>query len=139
MHTPDEWIPQAAALPIRRGRVCLVTSRNGRRWVIPKGWIDPRQTAGETALQEAWEEAGLVGALDPEPIGTYLYEKDDQTYHVTVFLLRVTSVEQSWPERDLRQRAWVNPAGFFERIEDEGLNDIVRLTLLQPTAEHQPS
>ena len=41
-----------------------ITSRNGKRWVIPKGWIDPGQTAGETALQEAWEEAGLTGALE---------------------------------------------------------------------------
>ena len=61
MPTIGESIRQAAALAIRRGRVCLITSRNGKRWVIPKGWIEPGQTAGETALQEAYEEAGLVG------------------------------------------------------------------------------
>ena len=75
MQTPGEPIRQAAALPLRRGRVCLITSRNGKRWVIPKGWIEPGQTAGETALQEAWEEAGLAGAIEGEPIGSYLYEK----------------------------------------------------------------
>ena len=136
MHTPDGWIRQAAALPLRQGRVCLITSRNGKRWVIPKGWIDPGQTAGETALQEAWEEAGLVGALEQEPIGSYLYEKDGQRFHVTVFVMNVTSVEQDWPEREIRQRSWVSPVGFDERIQDEGLLDLARLTIMQHTAEY---
>ena len=136
MHIPDGWIRQAAALPVRKGRVCLINSRNRKRWVIPKGWIDPGQTAGESALQEAWEEAGLVGALDQEPIGSYVYEKDGQKYHVIVFVMRVTGVEQDWPERDFRERSWVSPEGFFERIEDEGLIELARLTVMQHTAEH---
>ena len=130
-----ETIRQAAALPLRRGRVCLITSRNGRRWIIPKGWIDPGQTAGEAALQEAWEEAGLTGALDREPIGSYLYEKEGQRFHVTVFLLRVVQVAQDWPERSFRQRSWVSPAGFFERIDEPDLAEIVRLNLVQPVEE----
>jgi 8-oxo-dGTP pyrophosphatase MutT (NUDIX family) len=135
MQTPEGWIRQAAALPLRNGRVCLITSRNGKRWVIPKGWIDAGHTAGEAALQEAWEEAGLVGALDSEPIGTYLYEKDGQRFHVTVFVMHVTNVEQNWPERSFRQRSWVSAAGFFERISEEGLLDLARLTVMQQTDE----
>ena len=136
MPTFGESIRQAAALPLRRGRVCLITSRNGKRWVIPKGWIEPGQTAGETALQEAWEEAGLVGALEREPIGSFLYEKDEQRFHVTVFVMNVTSVAQEWPERSFRERSWVSPTGFFERIDDAGLIDIVRLTVMQHAAEN---
>ena len=135
MHTSGESIRQAAALPLRRGRVCIITSRNGKRMVIPKGWIEPGQTAGECALQEAWEEAGLTGALEREPIGSYLYEKEGQTYHVIVFVMRVTSVAQDWPERSSRERSWVSPAGFFDRIEDSGLADIARLTVLQHAEE----
>jgi 8-oxo-dGTP pyrophosphatase MutT (NUDIX family) len=135
MATPDESIRQAGVLALRRGRVCLITSRNGRRWVIPKGWIEPGQTAGESALQEAWEEAGLLGALEREPIGSYLYEKEGQSYRVTVFLMKVTTVAQDWPERSFRERSWVTPAGFFDRIEDAGLAEIVRLTVLQHTEE----
>src|SRR5438876_7253288 len=136
MQNSGESIRQAAALPLRRGHVCLITSRNGKRWVIPKGWIEPGQTAGETALQEAWEEAGLVGALEREPIGSYLYEKEGQRYHVTVFVMKVTSVAQDWPERSFRERSFVSPAGFFERIDDVGLHDIVRLTVMEHAAEH---
>ena len=68
---PD-WVRQAAAVPISEGRVCMVTSSSRRRWVLPKGVIDPGHTPGEAALVEAWEEAGLLGTLDPEPLGSYL-------------------------------------------------------------------
>jgi 8-oxo-dGTP pyrophosphatase MutT (NUDIX family) len=123
------YVRQAAALAVRDGKICLVTSSNGKRWVIPKGLIDPGQTAGETALQEAWEEAGLVGVLQQEPVGSYLYEKYANIYHVTVFLMEVTDVAQTWPEHNLRERAWVSLGTALERIEEAALGDIVRATV----------
>ena len=138
MAQPESYVRQSAALPLRNGRVCLVSSSNGKRWVIPKGLIEPGQTAGETALQEAWEEAGLVGALRPEPIGSFLYEKWCGVCHVTVFAMDVTEMKQDWPERALRQRVWTTPAGAIERLDDAGLVDILYETfhLAQPaTAE----
>jgi 8-oxo-dGTP pyrophosphatase MutT (NUDIX family) len=93
--------------------------------VIPKGLIETGQTAGEAALQEAWEEAGLVGNLRPEPIGSYLYEKWCGVCHVTVFAMDVTEMKQDWPERQVRQRIWTTPAGAVERIDDAGLVDLL--------------
>ena len=120
------WIPQAAAIPIKDGRVCLVKSRSGKRWVVPKGLIDEGKTAGEMALQEAWEEAGIVGLLDGEPVGTYLYPKYGGTCHVTVFLMQVTEVADEWPERSFRQRRWVRPSEAISLIDDEGLRLVLR-------------
>jgi 8-oxo-dGTP pyrophosphatase MutT (NUDIX family) len=121
------WVRQAAAIPIRDDRVCLVTSSSGRRWVVPKGQIDPGHTAGEAALVEAWEEAGLVGALDPEPLGTYAYEKLGRELHVLVFRMLVTEIRDEWPERHLRSRLWVTLDEALERIEESGLRDLLRL------------
>ena len=45
-----DWVRQAAVIAMQDGRICLVTSRNGRRWVLPKGLIDLGHTAGEAAL-----------------------------------------------------------------------------------------
>src|SRR5438309_11609284 len=129
MANASEFIRQAAALPVRNGKICLVTSSNGKRWVVPKGLIERGQTAAEAALQEAWEEAGLVGLLDQEPLGSFLYEKWCGTCHVVVFLMQVTDVAQSWPESDLRQRSWLSPAGALERIDEPGLADIVQMAL----------
>jgi 8-oxo-dGTP pyrophosphatase MutT (NUDIX family) len=122
------YVRQAAAIPVRNGKVCLITSSNGKRWIIPKGLIDPGHTAGEAALQEAWEEAGLTGALQQEPVGSYLYEKLGRTYHVTVFWMNVTDAADEWPERSLRQRSWVTTETVLERIEDPALVDLLRLT-----------
>src|SRR5271163_738098 len=98
MATQQALLRQAAAIPIRNGQVCLVASRSGKRWVVPKGCMEPGKTTGEIALQEAWEEAGLVGLLEHEPIGSYVYEKDGFTCHVIVFLLRVTDAVDVYPE-----------------------------------------
>jgi 8-oxo-dGTP pyrophosphatase MutT (NUDIX family) len=131
MANDADFLRQAAALAVRDGKICLVTSSNGKRWVIPKGQIDPGQTAGETALKEAWEEAGLVGVLGHEPLGSYLYEKYGRLCHVTVFLMQITEVAQEWPERRVRQRSWVSTRSALERIEDPGLVDIVRQAMAQ--------
>ena len=120
------WIPQAAAIPVRDGQVCLVTASSGRRWVIPKGIIDPGQTAPETALQEAWEEAGLVGTLVPEPVGHYLRDKWGGTCHITVFLMHVTEAHENWPEKAARQRRWLSPSQALDLIRDEDLREILR-------------
>jgi 8-oxo-dGTP pyrophosphatase MutT (NUDIX family) len=125
-------LQQAAAIPVWRGKVCLVTSRNGKRWVVPKGCLEPGKTAGEIALQEAWEEAGLVGVLQPEPVGSYLYDKNGITCHVLVYLLHVTETREEYPEQTIRQREWVTPAEAVSRIEERGLRDIVRGALNRP-------
>lgn len=126
MQPSADQLRQAAAIPLLGGRVCVVSSRNGKRWVIPKGCMEPGKTAGEIALQEAWEEAGLVGILDPEPIGSYIYEKSGFTCHVTVFVMQVTDVADNWPERAMRQRAWLGVEQALRRVEEPGLRALIR-------------
>lgn len=126
MTTASSTLNQAAAIPIKAGQVCVVNSRNGKRWVIPKGCLEPGKTASEIALQEAWEEAGLVGLLQPDPVGSYLYDKAGVTCHVLVFLLHVTQICEHWPEETFRERHWLTPAQAVARIEDRGLREIVR-------------
>jgi 8-oxo-dGTP pyrophosphatase MutT (NUDIX family) len=121
------WARQAAVIPVRDGRVCMVTSSSGRRWVVPKGQIDPGHTAGEAALVEAWEEAGLVGALAGEPVGTYAYEKYGRELLVLVFRMLVTEARDDWPERSIRAREWVTLDEALERIDEPGLRDLMRI------------
>jgi 8-oxo-dGTP pyrophosphatase MutT (NUDIX family) len=121
------WVRQAAVIPIHNGRVCMVTSSSGRRWVLPKGVIDPGHTPGQAALVEAWEEAGLVGVIESDPVGSYVYEKLDREHHVLVYRMTVTEARDDWPERGLRERAWLTVEEALERIEEPGLRDILRL------------
>jgi 8-oxo-dGTP pyrophosphatase MutT (NUDIX family) len=131
MASSDAFIPQAAALPMRSGRVCLVMSRDGKRWVIPKGHVEVGHTPAETALQEAWEEAGLVGALERHPVGSYVYEKRGSVYHVVVYRMEVTGVADRWPEPE-RGRRWVTPERALKLVTDPGLRRL--LSEIFPTA-----
>ena|SRR5437879_3303470 len=116
---------QSAAIPRAGGKICVVRSSSGKRWVVPKGCHEPGKSLAEIALQEAWEEAGLVGILKPEPVGSYLYEKWGGTYHVTVFLMSVTEAAEDYPECMLRARCWLTPVQALRRIDDPGLRAVL--------------
>jgi 8-oxo-dGTP pyrophosphatase MutT (NUDIX family) len=88
--------------------------------------MEPGKTAGEVALQEAWEEAGLVGLLQHDPIGSYVYEKDGFTCHVLVFLLTVTDSVENYPECTLRQRIWLPISQALTRVDESSLRELLR-------------
>lgn len=119
-------IRQAAAIPIRDGMICMVTSRSKLRWVLPKGRIEIRQTASEAALVEAWEEAGLLGTIQGDSVGSYHYEKYNRDHHVLVFVMKVLNERAEWPEFGERERQWVSVEEAIRRIEEPDLKDIVR-------------
>jgi 8-oxo-dGTP pyrophosphatase MutT (NUDIX family) len=118
-------VPQAAAVPVADGKVCLVTSSNGKAWIIPKGMIDPGHTPQEAALQEAWEEAGLRGELSPAPLGRFSYAKWGEVLEVTVFWMTVTTIHDDWPEKSLRQRKWFTFEEARQRVTNEELKEIL--------------
>src|SRR5262245_52191497 len=125
MAPPPRTVPQAAAIPVLDGKLCLVPSSSGRRGVLPKGCVDPGQTAAETALQESWEEAGLLGRVGAEPVGTYAYEKYGGVCQVAVYLMEVAGVASDWPERGLRRRAWMSLSQALRRIEEKELREVI--------------
>ncbi len=119
-------ISQAGVIAVSDGQICVVSSRSGKRWVVPKGCLEPGKTAAEIALQEAWEEAGLVGVLQADPIGTYFYEKAGFTCHVTVFVMIVTDMADRWPEHEFRERCWLSIPQALARLEDASLRQLLR-------------
>jgi 8-oxo-dGTP pyrophosphatase MutT (NUDIX family) len=127
---------QFAALPWRRLadgqiKVLLITSRETRRWVIPKGWPMPDRTPAAAAAQEAYEEAGVVGEPAVKPIGTYAYDKRlrdgaRQSVEVSVFPLEVLVEQLGFPEHGQRERLWTSPAEAAERVDEPGLKALIR-------------
>ena len=102
---------QAAVLAVRKGgadiEVCLIRRRDRRAWGVPKGFIEPGDSREKTALNEAWEEAGIRGQLVGEAIGTYEYAKFGTRLTVAVYVMRVVEELDEWPEMRLRHRKWV--------------------------------
>ena len=111
---------QYAALPFRIAKggtveIMLITSRDTRRWVIPKGWPIRGLTDPATAAREALEEAGLVGQIGKRRLGSFLYEKrlDEERSvlcAVEVFPFKVKGQRKRWPEKKQRDGRWF-PAG----------------------------
>jgi 8-oxo-dGTP pyrophosphatase MutT (NUDIX family) len=119
MSYPDSVKPQqarlpqqAAAIPIRRRgddlQVCLIRKRLAGSWGIPKGTVDSGETHESTALNEAWEEAGIRGRLIGDALGTYKYEKFGRPLTVMVFVMEVLEHHKDWIEAGIRERKWVS-------------------------------
>ncbi|MFV3075322.1 NUDIX hydrolase [Niveispirillum fermenti] len=126
---------QYAALPYRLAatgpQVLLVTSRETRRWIIPKGWSKKNVAPHDMAAIEAFEEAGVRGKVKKKPVGDYIYDKrlEDGSVlacDVTVFPLEVSTELADWPERTQRERRWLSPAEALELISEPGLVPILK-------------
>ncbi|WP_425090784.1 NUDIX hydrolase [Tropicimonas sp. S265A] len=126
---------QVAALPyvMDRGkpRVLLITSRETRRWVIPKGWPMKGLSAPEAARIEAWEEAGIVGKVSDTCLGFYAYHKslakaDPLPIVVAVYPLRVKALKDKYPEVGQRRRKWMSCKRAAERVDEPELRKILR-------------
>ena len=119
---------QSAVIPYRRGpsglEVLLVTSRNGTRWVLPKGVVEPDLSPAASAAKEALEEAGVRGAIDDEPLGTYQYRKWGGTCTVQVFAMEVEQEEADWPEANTRRRAWLTVDDARRRFDEAALRQM---------------
>lgn len=125
---------QVAALCWRvkdgRREVLLITSRDTGRWVIPKGWPIEGLTGPQTALTEAWEEAGVKAQIDASPLGSYAYDKGldgglDLPTRVDVYGARVTELAADWPERAERTREWARPDIAATRVDEPELRDLL--------------
>ncbi|GAA3705333.1 hypothetical protein GCM10022268_13690 [Sphingomonas cynarae] len=106
---------QVGALPYRirtdgAAEVMLITSRDTRRWVVPKGHPIRGLAPHMAAAQEAWEEAGIRGYPCATPLGAFDYVKRrrrgpvDAT--VTVYPLAMVGQDADWPEKSERDTRW---------------------------------
>ncbi|NLS96403.1 MAG: NUDIX hydrolase [Planctomycetaceae bacterium] len=127
MAKKENKILQAGCVPFRfrkeRLEICLITTRKGR-WGFPKGIIDPGETPEQTALKEAEEEAGLSGKVNGKAIGSYRYRKWGVELVCTMFLMKVTSIEDHW-EESWRQREWFSLDAARQILDREELLPLV--------------
>lgn len=115
-----------------RGRlqVLLVTSRDTGRWIIPKGWPIDGLSPAETALREAWEEAGVEGEASADSLGLFPYDKmlsPERTVPclVAVYGVHVKRLRGSFPERAQRRRKWFAPDKAAQKVTEGELGQLL--------------
>jgi len=110
----------------------MITSRDTGRWIIPKGWPIDGLDGAETALQEAWEEAGVQNAkAEREPIGCYSYDKilkdgSAQPVQTSVYRVRVKDLADNYPEAHERDRSWMSPKAAAKLVDEPELSEMLR-------------
>ena len=128
-------VQQIAALPFVCGPeeplVLLITSRERKRWIVPKGWPVGKLAPSEAAAKEAEEEAGLIGQVALDPLGFFHYEKRmSQGYavpcRVSVYPLLVTEQRADWKERGERSLLWVPLSEAIGKVDDIGLAKLLK-------------
>ncbi|HKL56440.1 MAG: NUDIX hydrolase [Roseovarius sp.] len=111
--------------------ILLITSRRTGRWILPKGWPIDGQTPGQTALTEAWEEAGVIGKASEQCIGLFSYSKTTDPEGSLpclglVFPVKVKSLAKDFPEAGQRRRQWFRPKKAATRVSEPELAQILR-------------
>ena len=110
---------------------------------MPKGWPEPGMTAAESAAREAFEEAGVAGKVDEQPVGAYHYlkEKKDGSglpCSVDVFALAVTRQLPDWPEKGARTLAWVPLDQAITQVGELGLRQVLKDFRKSHAAQKRP-
>jgi 8-oxo-dGTP pyrophosphatase MutT (NUDIX family) len=136
-------LTQYGVIPVRRTaesglEVLLITSRDTRRWVVPRGNPILGKSPAESAAQEAFEEAGITGRTGPEPLGRYRYEKrrrDGRSVEAEVLLFRmdVDEVADQWPEMRQRERRWFGVEEAAVAVHETELADLIRKAGEEPS------
>ena len=113
-----------------KAEVLLVTGRRSGRWMIPKGWPVAGKSMADSAAQEAFEEAGIKGKVDPRPIGTFRHVKQHLLFgelevDIQVHPMAVKRELGDWPERGERTRKWFKVEEAAERVDSEELKTLI--------------
>ncbi len=114
-----------------RIRVLLITGRRTGRWKLPQGWPEEGLTPAETAMKEAYEEAGVRGSCHDECIGHFVYSKSLRRKVtlpciVAVFPIRINGIAKTYPETGERKLVWLSPKKAAKKVAEPSLKLILK-------------
>jgi phosphohistidine phosphatase len=134
---PEHFYFQSGVIPYRRNNsrleILLVSSRKNK-WILPKGIIEKNMSARASAQQEAFEEAGIKGQLEEQPLVAGEYNKWGGPCQLQLFAMKVEQLVDApqWAEA-WRQRRWFDAEQAINHIADADIRKLLRQSLNQLT------
>ena len=80
----------------------MIVSTKGGKWGLPKGNLMNKLGPRKTALQEAYEEAGILGTIVNQKISKKVRGKK-----MAFYPMEVKNEFSVWPESEWRKRKWI--------------------------------
>lgn len=106
-------------------------------WVVPKGHVEPAETAAEAAVREVLEETGMLARVDRELGGVRFTTGDDSV--IATFFLMELAAERKPDETEHREATWFDAQTAVERATHPEARALLSLAgeLLQPDAANK--
>ncbi len=100
----------------------LVSSSDGRHWVLPKGHLEEGESPAETALRELREEAGISGRV-LLPLSIRRFDTGKERVVVAYFLVREEATVGGSEARTMR---WETEAEALELLSFAEAREAIR-------------
>lgn len=95
---------------VRGGEILLISTREGKRWQLPKGHLESGETPEQAAVRETREETGITGrVLAPlQPVEYWFNERGVRIHkRVDYYLLAyVGGSEGDYDRKEVSGAAW---------------------------------
>ena len=98
----------------------IVSTKNGN-WGLPKGNLMKKLGSKGTALQEAYEEAGIIGSVIGQKVSAKIKGKQ-----MAFYPMEVKNELAVWPESEWRQRKWIRSNEAKDYLNHGSLRSILK-------------
>jgi 8-oxo-dGTP pyrophosphatase MutT (NUDIX family) len=126
--------------------VCLISTKGGARWQLPKGKREPGESLEQTAAREVAEETGLVGEVGPrlDRIDLWFTWNEDGTpirHHKLVYfyLLRYRHGSTADHDHEVDDARWFPAEEAIARLTFPNERRVVVHALELVAAEPEPA
>ena len=111
----------------RRLKVMLVSNRRQTRWILPKGQPEADLSDKRVALDEAYEEAGVIGKVDKRFARKIIqYRSSTGKVRLHLYVVRIQRTVAMWPEHSFRQRRLVDVEVALLMVRKKALRKAIR-------------
>ncbi|MDC7226264.1 MAG: NUDIX domain-containing protein [Spirochaetales bacterium] len=98
-------------------RFIIVTARkHPNRWIFPKGQPENDKHDREVAINEAFEEAGIIGTIKGKAI-KITHEKMGRRVEYKLYPFKISKICRRWPEKKVRKRRFIKPEKALKQLE----------------------